>query len=157
MKSLETRIPPPLVALLFALLLWGLSILDLGFSFNNFLNNDLRIGASVFLLIIGVIFSILGVTSFKKAKTTVNPLKPEQATKLVNSGVYQITRNPMYLGFVFFLTALSIFLNSFLFIILVPFFMRYLTYFQIIPEEKALEKIFGEQYLLYKNSVRRWL
>lgn len=157
MKALETRIPPPLVTLIFALVLWGLSRAEFGLTFGDLLNNALRLSASVLLFLIGAVFSILGVASFKKAKTTVNPLKPQQASTLVNSGIYQISRNPMYVGFVFFLTALSIFLNSFLFIILTPIFMLYITYFQIIPEERALETLFSEQYLHYKNTVRRWL
>lgn len=157
MKALETRIPPPLVALIFALILWGLANTTFGLSFDDLLNTTVRISLSILLLVIGAGFSILGVVSFKKAKTTVNPLKPQQASTLVNSGIYQITRNPMYVGFVFFLIALSIFLNSFLFIVLAPLFMLYITYFQIIPEERALETLFSEHYLHYKKTVRRWL
>src|SRR5690554_7931457 len=57
-----------------------------------------RMAALVVLVLLGAGISLIGVRSFRRAKTTVNPLKPEQATQLVDGGIYRLTRNPMYLG-----------------------------------------------------------
>jgi protein-S-isoprenylcysteine O-methyltransferase Ste14 len=157
MNKLETLIPPPLIALTFAMGLWGLAQLDFGFSFEKILNDDLRLGASTFFVATGLFFSAAGVISFKLAKTTVNPLKPEQASSLVSSGIYQFSRNPMYVGFCFFLVAISLFLNTLWIVLILPAFMLYLSRFQIMPEERALTKIFGDAYIEYQSHVRRWL
>jgi protein-S-isoprenylcysteine O-methyltransferase Ste14 len=112
---------------------------------------------ALLLLCIGSFFCIAGVISFRNAKTTVNPLKPEQATSLVYSGIYQITRNPMYLGLAIILLAWAFFLGSFFSLIGVLAFILYITNFQILPEERAMQKLFSKDYSEYKNQVRRWL
>ena len=109
------------------------------------------------LVIIGCAFCIAGVVSFKFARTTVNPNKPEQASKLVTSGVYKISRNPMYVGFAFILAGWGIWLSSLWALLCVAGFIAYLTFFQIIPEERALSKLFGQEFTEYKNKVKRWL
>ena len=100
---------------------------------------------------------IAGVLSFKLAKTTVNPSKPEQASKLITSGIYRLSRNPMYVGLAFILVAWGIWLSSLWALLCVAGFIAYLTFFQIMPEERALTKLFGEEYIAYKAKVRRWL
>ena len=109
------------------------------------------------LLVIGLFFSVSGVVSFRRAKTTVNPLKPESATSLVTSGIYQYTRNPMYVGFVMYLFAWAAYLNSIWSVALIALFIIYIHRFQILPEEKALEGIFGQVFINYRNQVREWL
>jgi protein-S-isoprenylcysteine O-methyltransferase Ste14 len=42
--------------------------------------------------------NVAGIVSFRKAVTTVYPLKPDMTLSLVTTGIYKITRNPMYLG-----------------------------------------------------------
>jgi protein-S-isoprenylcysteine O-methyltransferase Ste14 len=106
---------------------------------------------------IGVTFCVAGVVSFKIAKTTVNPSKPDQASELVTSGVYRISRNPMYVGFAFILLGWGVWLTSMLAILTIVGFVTYLTQFQIIPEERALTTLFGQQFTDYKAKVRRWL
>lgn len=157
MKKLETLIPPPLVTLGFALVLWLLSRLDLAIQLSFDSQDNLRLGASLLMFMAGGFFCIAGVLSFKRAKTTVNPLKPQQASALVTSGIYQYSRNPMYVGFGFFLIAFSIFLNTLFIIVVLPCFIVYLTRFQIIPEERALHTLFGETFSKYQSEVRRWL
>ncbi|MFQ3322897.1 MAG: protein-S-isoprenylcysteine O-methyltransferase Ste14, partial [Pseudomonadales bacterium] len=95
MNALENRIPPPIVTAIFALIMWLLS------SFVTPINMALefRIGAAVIVAVLAVLFLISGGISFRLAKTTVNPLKPESASSLVVSGVFKISRNPMYVGF----------------------------------------------------------
>ena len=108
-------------------------------------------------LVIGLFFSVSGVVSFRRAKTTVNPLQPESATSLVTSGIYQHTRNPIYAGFVMYLFAWAAYLNSIWSLWLIALFMIYLHRFQILPEEKALESIFGQEFINYRSQARTWL
>lgn len=148
---LNNKIPPVLVVLFFAgimALVAHYSVIDLS-AFISYV-------AAIFV-VIGVIFCIAGVVSFRLAKTTVNPNNPEQATELVTTGVYKLSRNPMYVGFAFILLGWGVWLMSIWAIACIAGFVAYLTLFQIIPEERALSKIFGQQYTDYMNRVRRWL
>ncbi|OUS73142.1 isoprenylcysteine carboxyl methyltransferase [Pseudoalteromonas sp. A601] len=148
---LNNKIPPVLVVLFFAAimaLVAHYSVIDLS-AFISYV-------AAIFV-VIGVIFCIAGVVSFRLAKTTVNPNNPEQATELVTAGVYKLSRNPMYVGFAFILLGWGVWLMSIWAIACIAGFVAYLTLFQIIPEERALSKIFGQQYTDYMNQVRRWL
>ena len=102
---METKIPPPIVTLVF-----GLSIY---FSREIFqaveIKHSLYIGA--LLLLLGFVILISAVRLFRKDKTTVNPLSPEQATKLVTNGIFKYSRNPMYLGMAFILSSMAVFFN----------------------------------------------
>lgn len=153
MKALENKIPPPIVAVLFAVAMWGIS----GFGLLFELNVLVRGIAIAVLLLAGAFFSLSGMLNFKKAETTVNPLKPETASSLVVSGIYQVTRNPMYVGMVLFLLAWGIHLSSVWAFFGVPGFVLYMNRFQIAPEERALAEIFGAEFENYQSKVRRWL
>lgn len=109
------------------------------------------------LIVIGLFFGLSGVGLFRRFKTTVNPVSPEQATTLVTSGIYRYSRNPMYLGLLFCLLAWICYLGSLVALIVAPLFVIYMNLFQIIPEEQVLTRLFGEQYTAYCASVRRWL
>ena len=106
---------------------------------------------------VGLFFNCAAGFYFHSAKTTGNPLKPEMVAALVTSGIYQLTRNPMYVGLLFLLLAWTMWLGSFFGLIIIIVFQQYMTRFQIIPEEKALVKLFTEQYSDYCRQVRRWL
>ena len=108
-------------------------------------------------MIFGFIILITAVKSFKKHQTTINPLNPDQASTLVNSGIFSFTRNPMYLGMLFILLSISFNFNILGGIIICFLFKIYITIFQIMPEEEAMEKIFGKDFVEYKNKVRRWI
>ena len=148
---LDHKVPPPIVTLIFIGLIFGSTnyvATDI-FPFQNFI--------SLATLLIGLGFMFLGVKEFKKLQTTVNPLNPEAATSLVTSGVFSVTRNPMYLGMSFILLATSIFSGAWLGLLLILIFMGYITLFQILPEEKAMQDLFGETFEDYKARVRRWI
>ena len=152
-SRLETKVPPPIVALLFALAMWplarGLPHLALA--------PPLRIGVACLVVGIGAVFAVGGFVAFRRAKTTVDPTDPSKASSLVTSGVYRITRNPMYVGLVFLLTGWAIALASPV-LLAAPFvFALYISHFQIQPEERALTAIFGNAYRDYRTKVRRWL
>jgi protein-S-isoprenylcysteine O-methyltransferase Ste14 len=148
---LNNKIPPVIVVLFFA----GIMALIAHYSVIDFTVFVAYLAAS--LVIIGCVSCVAGVVSFKLAKTTVNPNKPEQASKLVTSGIYRISRNPMYLGFAFILAGWGVWLSSVWAMLGVVGFIGYLTLFQIMPEERALTKLFGEEFTAYKARVRRWL
>ena len=107
--------------------------------------------------LVGAILSILGVASFRRAKTTVNPMKPESSSSLVISGIYRLTRNPMYLGLLLILLGWAVYLSNALALALVPGFVLYMNLFQIKPEERALESRFGPAFAEYRARVRRWI
>jgi protein-S-isoprenylcysteine O-methyltransferase Ste14 len=153
MKSLELKVPPPAVAALAALAMWGIA------SVAPTLQQDttLRVAVATAIALTGGAFSVAGVLSFRRARTTVNPMKPEGATSLVNSGVYRITRNPMYVGLSFILVAWAVFLAS-AWALLGPIaFVLFIGRFQIAPEERTLSALFGREYAAYTSAVRRWL
>jgi protein-S-isoprenylcysteine O-methyltransferase Ste14 len=154
MSWLHNRIPPPLIASLCALLMW------LGaqqWPINNELSLTLRLAIALPLLLLGVLVCLAGVLSFKRARTTVNPLQPQKASALVSSGIYQHTRNPMYLGFATTLLAWTIILAWPPALLGVAGFILYMNRFQIAPEERALSTLFEDDFARYCTHVRRWL
>lgn len=151
---MKIKIPPPLVALI-AMLLTFLSrdYLDI-----FYLHPHLQRTLFLLFLVIGVSVIFLATRQFKISKTTVNPLKPETASSLVTSGIFRRTRNPMYLGLTSLLISFSIYFSSvFGIIIYLPLFISYITIFQIIPEEDAMNKLFSNDYKSYCLKVRRWI
>ena len=151
--NLELKIPPVIVAVIFVVLMWMLAVLLPGFATSNLF----RFGAYVVLMAAGAVFSVAGVVSFRKASTTVNPITPAASSVLVTSGIYKSSRNPMYLGFLFFLIGWGLFLSNLYSLALCAGFVLYMNRFQIQPEEKTLETAFGAEFLAYKEQVRRWL
>jgi len=153
MKALETRIPPPAIALAFAALIWWMASylpqIDIEFM--------PKIVIVSMLVAIGAIFDLSGLVTFLRAKTTVNPMKPHASSALVTTGIYKITRNPMYVGLVFILSGWCIYLNSPAALIGVAGFILYIHALQILPEERMLITLFGEEYIEYQSRVRRWL
>jgi protein-S-isoprenylcysteine O-methyltransferase Ste14 len=121
------------------------------------LHEALRLSVAAGLAAIGAAVAIAGVLSFRRAKTTVNPLKPQTSATLVSTGVYSFTRNPMYLGMVLVLLAWAVYLSSTWSLVGPAFFASYITRFQIVPEERVLDGLFGAPFAEYRKRVRRWL
>ena len=105
----------------------------------------------------GIAIDVAALTCFRKAGTTVNPLDPSKASRLVTDGVFRLSRNPMYLGLVLLLVGWGVWLGSASPWLVPPLFVIALTVVQIIPEEQALHRRFGEQYLSYRRKVARWI
>lgn len=153
MKSLEMKIPPALFMAAIALLIWLTPAIAPQLSFSHPWSS-----AIMWLFAIpGVLFTFSGIAAFRRERTTVDPTRPERASSLVVTGVYRYSRNPMYLGFLLVLTGWAIHIGNLLAFAALPFFVAYLTRFQIIPEERALLSRFGDDYRSYLGSVRRWL
>ena len=153
MRALELKIPPPAVALLVAVAMWGISLATSRFE----ISAVFRSTAVIVIAIVGFGFAFSGVLAFRRARTTINPTKPEAASSLVTSGVYHFTRNPMYLGLSFVLVAWALFLSSAWAFLGPVGFVLYMDRFQIAPEERALSKVFGPAFADYQSKVRRWL
>ncbi len=152
MNILENKIPPLLIAVLVAIGMWFIPNVT-----TTKPSGFLRGGLAAIVALSGVAVVIAGVVSFHKAKTTVNPLRPETASSLVIVGIYHLTRNPMYTGMALVLAGFGVFLWSPALLLGPAIFVIYMTCFQIVPEERALERKFGDEFLRYKNTVRRWL
>lgn len=150
---LEAKVPPPVVTAAAGAIMWGIS----RFAPQVAVPSGIRWGLSVAILVGGIGFSAAGVRSFRRARTTLKPTRPEEASSLVRTGIYRVTRNPMYLGLLFALGAWAVFLSSAWALLGVAGFVLYMNRFQIEPEERALSRLFGSDYASYKASVRRWL
>lgn len=153
MRTLELKIPPPVLALLIAGAMWGVAdlapLLDLPALPRR------TMAAAIALA--GLACALAGIITFRRAHTTVNPMKPQTSSSLVVSGIYQVTRNPMYLGLGCVLVAWTVFLSSAWALFGPVAFVLYMNRFQIGPEERALSALFGADYTAYQSRVRRWL
>ena len=153
MKVLELKIPPPIYALSIAVLMW---LLNKYIPIVHFIEspwNKLGLG----LIVLAGVFDLWSLFLFLKKHTTFNPMKPEKTTGLVITGLYKISRNPMYVGMLIMLLGFAIWLGSVTPFLVLPLFYFVITAMQIKPEERFLLENFGEEYQTYKDSVRRWL
>ncbi len=107
------------------------------------------------LILIGLILASGGTTRFRRAGTAVQPYKP--STTVVTDGVYQFSRNPIYLGLTAFYLGLAFAVNSGWVILLLPLVLVVMHYGVIRREERYLEGKFDAAYRDYKVRVRRWL
>lgn len=147
------RIPPPLVALAFALLSYGLGrLIPLGV-----LTLPLQSAVAAALAGLGLVIIVISVREFMRVKTTVNPIKIDEASALVTSGPFGFTRNPMYLGMLLILTGIAVWLGQLSGLIALPLFIAYITRFQIMPEEAVMRQIFGDAFVAYSRKTRRWI
>ena len=153
MQTLELKIPPPLVALACAALMYAVVRLVPDWRWQWPASEMLGVGVAL----LGVALDALGLFAFLRAKTTVNPLKPSATSSIVQTGIYRYTRNPMYLGMLVVLLGFAIYLAHLLALLVLPLFAMYLSRFQILPEERLLSAKFGEAYRAYASRVRRWI
>ncbi|MEP3049616.1 MAG: isoprenylcysteine carboxylmethyltransferase family protein [Roseibium sp.] len=112
---------------------------------------------AIAIALIGCAFGGQAVLAFIKAKTTVHPMKPEEATTLVTSGFFRFSRNPMYFGLLCLLMAAGLYWGTLTLVAVGPLFIWYMTEFQIKPEEESLSDVFEQEYLDYMDRVRRWI
>ena len=148
---MKNKIPPPVVTLFF-----GLCIYSSQEFFPEYNLKFLTI-VSYISYFAGLSILVLAVSLFKKQNTTVNPIKIENASFLVTSGIFEYSRNPMYLGMALILLGLTLMFNVIGGTLFTLLFTIYITKFQIKPEEEVMEKLFGEDFLEYKQNVRMWL
>jgi protein-S-isoprenylcysteine O-methyltransferase Ste14 len=148
---MKNKIPPPIVTLFFGLCIY--------FSQEYFPESNAEFFTifSYIFCFAGLLILILAVSLFKKQNTTVNPIKIENASSLVTCGIFEYSRNPMYLGMALILLGIALMFNLIGGILFTLLFTIYITIFQIRPEEEVMEKLFREDFLKYKKNVRMWL
>jgi protein-S-isoprenylcysteine O-methyltransferase Ste14 len=152
LAALELRVPPPVLALVTALVMWGGAKNSLPFS-----RPDWLLPATVGVLLTGLIAAAAAVVGLRAAHTTVSPIRPQASKALVQTGIYRFTRNPIYLGLLLMLTAWAMYLWQPQSFVALPVFAAWMHRFQILPEERALRTTFGAQFEDYVAATRRWL
>ena len=145
------KIPPPLIVLVL--------IVSIYFSSKkiDLINIPLQLEISIFILSAGILIFVNPVLQFIKSKTTVNPIQFEEVNKLVTSGIFKYSRNPMYLGMLMIVLSTSIFCLNIYSILTPLLFILWINKFQIKREEEFLIEKFGDEYLSYKKKTRRWI
>ena len=145
------KIPPPLLVLILVISNYFSSKkIDL-----ILLPNQDLISFIIFL--IGVLILINPIFKFIESKTTIDPIKFKKVNKLITSGIYKYSRNPMYLGLLIIVISTSIFyLNIFSTTTPILFYF-WINRFQIKREEIFLTEKFGKEYLVYMTKTRRWV
>ena len=112
---------------------------------------------SILILLIGILILIIPVSKFIKSKTTIDPIKFKKVNKLVTSGIYKYSRNPMYLGLLLIIISSSILYLNIYSVTTPMIFYYWINRFQIKREEIFLTEKFGKEYLLYMTRTRRWI
>jgi len=153
MASLESKIPPPVIVVLAGALMWLVARATARLDFDL----PAHVWLAAVLGVAGFVTGAVAVATFRRAKTTVNPIQLHSSSSLVTWGVYRLSRNPMYVGGLAMLSGWALFLlNGPAFVLLVVYVL-YINRFQITPEERALTRLFGNEYVGYQARVRRWL
>lgn len=156
MLNFETRIPPPVILLITLIAMLIISRFDA----DRILRVDhlaMSTWAAVLLTFLGIGFAVMGLRQFRNAQTTINPLKPHASSTLVVSGVYQLSRNPMYLGMALVGLGSVMYYGSAWCLLALFAFITFITRYQIIPEERAMHTLFGDEFDTYKGQTRRWI
>lgn len=149
---LELKIPPVVLLLAFA------AVMKISARFATVLSwRDRAHVAAMVIMASGVLVALLGVVSFRRQRTTVDPRCPRRTSALVTSGVYRVTRNPMYLGMLLALLGWAVWLGELAPFLFLPLFVAALTRWQILPEERALAQMFPQEFACYRTRVRRWI
>ena len=149
----KLRVPPVALFVVVALLMWAVAAWLPSW---RIALPGRTLVAALLLLAAGAI-GIAGVRAFGRARTTVDPLRPEKASALVTSGIYRRTRNPMYVALAIALLGWAVWLEHPLALLGVAAFVAWINRFQIAPEERALRALFGPEFERYCSEVRRWL
>lgn len=149
---MELKIPPAVVFVCFASLMWAVGQW-LPFGDFEFFGKTWLIGA---LLLGAILIAGIALVQFFVSRTSIDPLHPVKTTKLVTTGIYQFSRNPMYLSLLMILLAWGLWLGNAFNTLTAAGFVYYMNAFQIKPEEIQLQKTFGSKYKQYCTLVRRW-
>ncbi len=150
--SLELKVIPPVQLIISAGLMFSLTKYLPHYHFNL----SISLPLIVLLILVASLIGTLALYDFRKHKTTFHPHTPEKTSTIVDSGVFAYSRNPMYISLLLVLIALGIYLQNYSSFIIIPLFIWYITRFQIIPEERMLDKLFSNDYQAYCQKVRRW-
>lgn len=153
MSRLELRIPPDVVWVVVAALMWLASRLTPGV----LIPSGLRLGGAAVLAVAGIVLMVSARSALADANTTWHPMTPAESTNLVTTGVFGISRNPIYLGMLLVMLGFAVVLSSPVALLASALFVLYLDRFQIAPEERVLFAKLGQEYAEYQRRVRRWV
>ncbi len=153
MSSLELRIPPDVVWVAVAGLMWLASRVTAGFGAAESLRGPL----ALVLMAVGTALIVAARVALNRAGTTWHPTESGRTTALVTSGVYRFSRNPTYLGMEIVLLGWAVVLASPAAGLVSALFVAYIARFQIQPEELVLSVSLGQDYRDYSKRVRRWI
>lgn len=153
LARLERRVPPLAVTVLLAGLM---SVLAVQWPAMVFAVPGHR-ALAVATMAAGLAVALAGVVAFRRAGTSVDPMNVRKAATLVTAGIYRVTRNPMYLGFLLVLLGVALWWAHAVAALAVPLFVLYMNRFQIEPEERWLRERYGVDFEDYCKRVRRWL
>jgi protein-S-isoprenylcysteine O-methyltransferase Ste14 len=103
----------------------------------------------------GIALNLLADRAFHRAETTVKPF--EASSALVTDGVFRLSRNPMYLGYLLILLGIGLLLRSLMPLVVIPIFGYLMARVYIRTEEKMLQDTFGPAWDTYARRVRRWI
>ena len=117
--------------------------------------SDGLFAVGVLMVVGGLAFDLYAIRTLFAHKTTVMPTKG--AVKLVTSGPYSISRNPIYVGNTILTFGLGIATANPWFFITAIVAAVATNFLQIVPEEKHLQHMFGKQWHVYTRKVRRWI
>lgn len=112
------------------------------------------VGGLLFLLS-GIVLAASAARLFSKAKTGIVPFS--ESTKLVVSGAYRFTRNPMYLGMFFCLIGVTLLVNNMLGLLVLLLFFFIIRQKFVLKEEVQMQETFGDDYAQFKARIRRWI
>lgn len=110
--------------------------------------------AGILAVLLGIIVAAISAGMFRKAGTGIKPF--DEATTLVTTGFYRYSRNPMYLGMILMLLGVAFLMGSVGAVLPMVFFVMVIRNNFVLGEERFLEASFGQVYLDYKATVRRW-
>ncbi|PSJ40333.1 isoprenylcysteine carboxylmethyltransferase family protein [Zobellella endophytica] len=146
-------LPPPGVVAITALLMWSCR----RGSEWGLIDFPGRAALALVILGAGLLVMVVAAGQLLRARTTLLPFRPAEASQLVTGGLFRWSRNPIYLGDLLLLLAWALWLGSLLNLPWLVLFVVYMNRVQIAAEEQALSEKFGAAYLDYRARVRRWL
>jgi protein-S-isoprenylcysteine O-methyltransferase Ste14 len=121
----------------------------------GFLPRSLSVTLGVLAVICAGAIAISASRSMNRARTAVNPSQP--TTAIVSDGVFSLSRNPIYLSLTLLYIGVT-FLFSSLWALLLLLPLLVIVQIGVVQrEESYLERKFGDEYLRYKATVRRWV
>jgi len=153
MKTRIIKIYPPVYMLMGAALIWAAHQYFPVYTLLLPPWNQIGLGVIGFALSMDLYALLL----FFKAKTTPHPFREHKTCQLVITGIYRLTRNPMYVGLLLLLTGWTLYLGTISGFMVLPLFIWVINHEQIVHEEQIMLAKFGACYRDYQQRVRRWL
>lgn len=149
--KMPSRLYPPHYLLLSILSIVGIdSLLHV-----PFVSSAIALVGGLLFLLSGIVLAASAARLFSKAKTGIVPFS--ESTKLVVSGAYRFTRNPMYLGMFFCLIGVTLLVNNVLGLLVLLLFFFIIRQKFVLKEEVQMQETFGDDYAQFKARIRRWI